>query len=630
MLSISINASAQAVSLVVDNQTPGWLSSKINYGDQLSVVNLKITGYINEEDMIFLKGLEEKSLKVLDLEDVHTANVSDYEDDQVGGNFFSDFNTLEKLITPRYVSIEGKILFYGDSLIVKSWKSHYSIGYNRSKTIKEYLELPEGVEEILYRPEYNRAQANQRPDTFSVVVPSTVKKLIQPFVKGGNYYFRNTDPNLITITREQSDIYGNALICFNPDTLFVPTGCKNLYRNSFNNYILTNTPIIELAPPSKISLNKHSLKAFVGDSVKISASIYPTDAYFKGLKWKSTNPEIASVSQSGEIFANNFGIAKIIVYSEKDESITDTCMVSVYEHVNGVVLSSDQIVMNIDESEILSAKTLPEATTDNEIIWSSSNPDELSITSSGKIVASSIGTYIVTATSVDGGYKAECVVNVVQPAKFLTLYKHEITIRVGEYEELNASISPDNTTNKEIKWLSSNEEIAEVSSNGLVKAKSPGVVYIKAVAISNPVAKDSCEARVIQPVTGVMLNESAINFVEIGEMRQLVATVLPDNASDKTVKWESSNTSVCTVSSSGIVVAVGYGTSVITVTTVDGGFVAVCVVNISEKNGILNVNANRAEIKNIYNICGKRRRNIQKGVNIIRMEDGTTKKIIMN
>ena len=52
---------AQATSLTVDCQTPGWLSSKINYGDQLTVENLTITGYLNSDDLHFIGSLMENS-----------------------------------------------------------------------------------------------------------------------------------------------------------------------------------------------------------------------------------------------------------------------------------------------------------------------------------------------------------------------------------------------------------------------------------------------------------------------------------------------------------------------------------------------------------------------------------------
>ena len=57
----SLLCGAQAISMTVDNQTPGWLSSKINYGDQLTVENLAVTGFVNQKDLTFIGSLMEKS-----------------------------------------------------------------------------------------------------------------------------------------------------------------------------------------------------------------------------------------------------------------------------------------------------------------------------------------------------------------------------------------------------------------------------------------------------------------------------------------------------------------------------------------------------------------------------------------
>ena len=71
MLSECMGAYAQATSLTVDCQTPGWLSSLINYGDQQTLENIKVTGYINGTDIQFIYDLNERSLTgVIDLEDV--------------------------------------------------------------------------------------------------------------------------------------------------------------------------------------------------------------------------------------------------------------------------------------------------------------------------------------------------------------------------------------------------------------------------------------------------------------------------------------------------------------------------------------------------------------------------------
>ena len=169
-----------------------------------------------------------------------------------------------------------------------------------------------------------------------------------------------------------------------------------------------------------------------------------------------------------------------------------------------------------------------------------------------------------------------------------------------------------------------------MSDIGVVTAKKGGKTFIVAWANSNPDAKDSCEVTVLQPVTGISVSDASLSFDGIGGVKQLSATVQPEDASDKSVRWESSNTAVCTVSSSGIVVAVGVGVSVVYVTTVDGGYVAVCIVTVKESDGIMTIDVDALTgNETIYDVQGKRISKLQHGINIIRMTDGTTRKVVV-
>ena len=135
---------------------------------------------------------------------------------------------------------------------------------------------------------------------------------------------------------------------------------------------------------------------------------------------------------------------------------------------------------------------------------------------------------------------------------------------------------------------------------------------------------------VLQPVTGIEIDKKSITFTSTGESCQLSATVKPDDASDKTVRWFSSNTAVCTVSKSGVVIATGAGNAIVTATSVDGGFVAVCIVTVNESSGILDIEIDKLTgNEQIYDAQGKKQNSIKKGLNIIRMGDGTTRKVVV-
>ena len=103
--------------------------------------------------------------------------------------------------------------------------------------------------------------------------------------------------------------------------------------------------------------------------------------------------------------------------------------------------------------------------------------------------------------------------------------------------------------------------------------------------------------------------------------------VLPEDATNKNVNWKSSNENVCIVSN-GKVVAVGYGTSVIIATTIDGGHMATCTIVVAESTGIDNIYSTKEAIK-VFDINGKVSSLDSKGIKIIRFEDGTSLKIVI-
>jgi uncharacterized repeat protein (TIGR02543 family) len=147
----------------------------------------------------------------------------------------------------------------------------------------------------------------------------------------------------------------------------------------------------------------------------------------------------------------------------------------------------------------------------------------------------------------------------------------------GETETLTATVNPDNATNKAITWSSGNTAVATVS-NGTITAVAAGNTTIT-VTTADGGFTAQCEVAVSVSVTGVTLDESTLNLI-VGETETLTATVNPDDATNKALIWSSDNTAVVTVSSSGLVTPVKSGTATITVTTVDGGFTALCEVTV--------------------------------------------------
>ncbi len=150
----------------------------------------------------------------------------------------------------------------------------------------------------------------------------------------------------------------------------------------------------------------------------------------------------------------------------------------------------------------------------------------------------------------------------------ITLNKTSATLNTGQTLQLTATVTP-SYANQSLTWSSSDTNVATVSSNGLVTAKGPGEVTIKAMANDGSYVNATCHLTVKQLATGVSLNKTSAT-INTGQTLQLTATVTPSNTSNKAVTWKSSNTAVATVSSSGLVTGKGPGSATITVTTADG------------------------------------------------------------
>ena len=154
----------------------------------------------------------------------------------------------------------------------------------------------------------------------------------------------------------------------------------------------------------------------------------------------------------------------------------------------------------------------------------------------------------------------------------------------GSTTTLTATVAPNDATNKNVTWSSSDETVATVDANGVVTGVSQGTATIT-VTTEDGSYTATCTVTVTAPiaVTGVTLDQNTASVAE-GNTVTLTATVAPSNAANKTVTWSTSDPSIATVSN-GVVTGVAAGTATITVTTADGGHTATCTVTVTEVKG---------------------------------------------
>lgn len=158
---------------------------------------------------------------------------------------------------------------------------------------------------------------------------------------------------------------------------------------------------------------------------------------------------------------------------------------------------------------------------------------------------------------------------VIQPTG-ISVKPEQSEIDVGGTVQLSATVSPSNATNKTVTWSSSNTTIAEVSSSGVVTGKSPGTVTITAKTANGKQATATVKVKQYAVVPTDVTIKPEKSEIEIGDSVRLVATVSPSNATDKTVKWSSTNEKIAEVSSTGLVTGKNEGTITVIAETVNG------------------------------------------------------------
>lgn len=242
--------------------------------------------------------------------------------------------------------------------------------------------------------------------------------------------------------------------------------------------------------------------------------------------------------------------------------------------VTGITLSKEKIEIAKDKSIRLTASLTPVDTSD-ELTWTSSN-EEVATVEDGVVKAVGLGEAEIVAMA--GSVTKSCPVKVYQGVNNITLDVTSHTMTIGDFLQLTATIYPKDAEYKDVIWSSNNEDVAVVDQKGLVQAKAYGKVKITATSKDGGL-EAVCNVTV-EPVavTEVSLNAKAVTL-KVGETYQLKETILPENATDQTVTWTSSNTKAATVSG-GAVTAVGTGSAVIIVKTNSGAKTASCTVTV--------------------------------------------------
>lgn len=271
-------------------------------------------------------------------------------------------------------------------------------------------------------------------------------------------------------------------------TVYVPKGCSEAYKKknyvgSENNPWSYATILEEKVPVTGIILDQENISfSDIGASVQLTATILPTNADNKNVTWKSSDTSVATVVD-GKVTCTGYGTAQITATSEEGAFVA-TCNVTATKRIvlpSSITLDKQESTIKVGETTTLKVNVLPIDADDKTVSWSSEDSEIASVTNEGVVTGHKAGTVKIIATTNANGLKAECTVTVLQPVTGITIDKQNISLsEIGESVQLTASVLPEDASNKNVTWSSSDNKVAIVS-NGKVVCTGYGTAVISVV-----------------------------------------------------------------------------------------------------------------------------------------------------
>ncbi|MCM1181301.1 MAG: leucine-rich repeat protein [Clostridium sp.] len=248
----------------------------------------------------------------------------------------------------------------------------------------------------------------------------------------------------------------------------------------------------------------------VGKEFALTATVEPIDAANQNIFWISSDKNIALISQEGVVTTRGIGKVTFTAVSEDGAKCAELEVEVVPISVTGITLSSEKMEMLIGEENKLQVNIVPKNATNQDVLWRSNRRSVASVDAEGNIKANAVGTAVITVASVDGGYKDSCTITV-KPilASEIKLDEEAFTMKVGDIKKIGAIVLPENTTNREIVWSSTNVEVAQVDEEGNISAIAEGTAGIVAAAADGSGVESQCVIHVVRETTEQSEKEQA-------------------------------------------------------------------------------------------------------------------------
>ena len=330
------------------------------------------------------------------------------------------------------------------------------------------------------------------------------------------------------------------------------------------------TITVALVPVVSVVVAPATSELVVGQTTQLTAQLKDEAGSIltgRAVTWTTNSPNVATVTSQGLVTGVGAGSATITAASE-GRSGTATITVAP-RPVSAVIVSPEAVTIFATQTVQLSALVTDDrglVLTGKQVTFSSSSNQVATVSSQGLVTGMSAGTAIITATS-EGATGRATITIAPDPVATVEISPSTASVVIGQTTQLAAiarNVRGQALSGRTVIWTSSSPAVATVSTTGLVTGLSPGIAVIIA-SVDGKQGSATVTVRSV-PVVSVSVTPSTASTI-VGQSVTLTATT-KDGAGNtltgRVVGWTSSNTSIATVTSSGVVTGVGSGTATIT------------------------------------------------------------------
>ena len=367
----------------------------------------------------------------------------------------------------------------------------------------------------------------------------------------------------------------------------------NLNGSLIKNIVLQGLPndIRQCAPNSYIMFDLGKVLTLGSKWIKVDSNYQIISSYpIKDVS--SQGYSVKYVMNISNSFSNFYGIGRYVLGSGFNAKTSLFIKkIRIIDRVASINISGTSTINTLGGILLLNANILPATANNKQVLWSINDTNLANITQTGLVTAKANGTVIVTATAADGGgaktTKTIAISNQNIIIQSITIIGNDSIIIRNGFNQLSTQVLPNNATNKQVIWSISDTNLAFITQTGLVTVKANGTVIVTATAADGGGAKATKNITISSQninIQYITINGNDSIIIRNG-FNQLSTQVLPNNATNKQVIWSINDTSLATITQTGLVTAKANGTVIVTATAADGsGAKATKTITISNQN----------------------------------------------